>query len=181
VQRWDELRACLRRPPGLPRATSREGLTTFGPLILRIDYDLLSSHPRQITPSDMNIDSENLDYLTVECVPRMTLEGKRAKHRVHQRHFVNRQRERLEQLRRDLRCHTLQLLLLQAAKEATMWKRENATLRQELDLDWFLTKLATLSPQTFAHQNWRISLSGAVLSPTESEGIMADADESATG
>jgi hypothetical protein len=88
----------------------------------------------------MNADSEDLDYLTVDtiqwatgCVrPRMSREDKRAKHRVHQRNFMLRQRERLEELRRELRRHKLQVLRLQAAHEQAALAVENDSLRQQI-------------------------------------------------
>jgi hypothetical protein len=91
----------------------------------------------------MNSASQNLNYLTVDSIdwakgyerPRMSQEEKRAKHRVHQRNFVLRQREQLNQLRRELRCHKLQLLRLQAVQEADSLAKENASLREKLNSD----------------------------------------------
>jgi hypothetical protein len=88
----------------------------------------------------MSSDSDAIEYLTVDSIewstghtrPRMTLEDKRAKHRVHQRHFMLRQRQRLEELHRELRCHQLQLVRLQAVQEAGVLAWENATLREQL-------------------------------------------------
>jgi hypothetical protein len=89
----------------------------------------------------MNPDAADIQYLTVDSIqwatsedrPRMTKEDKRAKHRVHQRHFVLRQRERLAQLRREVRWQHLQLKRLQAAQEAATLKCENDVLQQQLN------------------------------------------------
>jgi hypothetical protein len=88
----------------------------------------------------MNADTENLEYLTVESIQwaeghvrsRMTLAEKRAKHRVHQRQYVLRQQELLDRLRHELRCFELQLLRLQAVQESAALRNDNDSLREQL-------------------------------------------------
>jgi hypothetical protein len=95
----------------------------------------------------MNADSETIDYVTIDSIewatghvrPRMSLEEKRAKHRVHQRQFVVRQRQRLERLRHELRCHKLQFQQLQAVQEAALLACENAVLREQLASESLVT------------------------------------------
>jgi hypothetical protein len=89
----------------------------------------------------MNHASEDLVYLTIDSVqwatghvrPRLTKEDKRAKHRIHQRRFMMRQRERFEQLRREFRSRRIQLLWLQAIEEAAALGKENASLQDQLN------------------------------------------------
>jgi hypothetical protein len=102
----------------------------------------------------MNVDHEMLTFLTIDSIqwatggmrPRMTLEDKRAKHRVHQRQFVLRQRERLNQLRREQQCCQLQLQRLQAFEEADALRKENDLLRKQLAAGSLPTASESLLP-----------------------------------
>jgi hypothetical protein len=91
----------------------------------------------------MSAKPQDLEYLTIDSIqwasgparPRMSTEDKRAKHRIHQRQFQLRQRQRLEQLHREFRCQSLQVLRLQAIQEAETLVRENDALRVQLASD----------------------------------------------